>query len=150
MRLLIQRVKEASVLVSEQQVASIATGLLVFIGFGQEDTPADFPKAIRKVLEMRIFPDSAGRFHFSAQDIAAQILAVSQFTLYADTKKGRRPDFFSALKPQAAERLYEEFCQVLREEIGERLQSGIFGAEMEVRLINDGPVTIFLNEEDLK
>jgi D-tyrosyl-tRNA(Tyr) deacylase len=150
MRLLIQRVKESGVVVDGQQVAKIGTGLLVFVGFGQQDTQADFPKAIKKVLELRIFPDESGRFHFSAQDVAAEILLVSQFTLYANTNKGRRPDFFSALAPQAAEGLYEQFCQAFKEQLGHRVQSGIFGAMMEVHLINDGPVTIFLTEEDLK
>ncbi len=144
MRIVAQRVSTASVQVSGQTVGAIKQGLLLFIGVGKEDTEAVCPKLVNKLVHLRIFEDSNGKMNVSATDIGAEILAVSQFTLYADTSHGRRPNFLEAAEPQKAQTIIEYFIQLLREK-GFFVAEGQFGAHMHVSLINDGPVTIILD-----
>ena len=145
MKILIQRVAHASVDVEGNTVGKIGTGLLAFIGCRSGDTAADVDYLVEKLLALRIFEDAEGRMNRSVQDIGGSVLAVSQFTLYADTRKGNRPGFSLAGDPATAQRLYEHALEKLRSVLGaERTASGIFGADMKVSLINDGPVTIEL------
>ena len=144
MRVLLQRVNNAQVTVEGRVVGRIERGLLLLVGLGQGDDESRLKPAAEKVVNMRIFPDDKGRFHFSTLDIEGEILAVSQFTLYADTSKGRRPDFFSALEPTKARELFEKFVSEIQALGVKRVETGEFGAEMKVALENDGPVTIML------
>lgn len=147
MRIIIQRVSHASVSVDGTVRGAIERGLMLLVGFGHEDTPAVLQPMAEKVLHMRIFPNEQGRFHFSLQEIAGGILAIPQFTLYADTSKGRRPDFFSALSPEKASPLFDDFCEILARAVP--TERGVFGAHMKVLFENDGPVTISLDSLDL-
>lgn len=143
MRVLIQRVSSASVEVDGHRVGTIGRGLLLFVGFGRSDSPDILPSAVRKLLSMRVFSDAEGKLNLDVQDIGGSLLVVSQFTLYADCGRGRRPDFTPAAPPDLAESLYNDFLILLREsEIP--VQSGIFAADMEVSLVNAGPVTFLL------
>lgn len=144
MRLVIQRVKSASVSVDGKIVGSISQGLMVLVGFHQSDTNPDLETASRKLIEMRIFSNDRGRFDHSVQDIGGSVLLVPQFTLFAKTDKGRRPDFFEAAKPDLAKAHFARFVATV-EQAGVPVASGTFGAEMQVELINDGPVTIILD-----
>ena len=143
MRVLVQRVSSARVEIEGRIVGSIGPGLLLFVGFGREDAPGILPAAARKILEMRVFSDDAGKLNLSVKDIRGSLLVVSQFTLYANCARGRRPDFTPAAPPDLAESLYDEFLHILRES-DIPLQSGIFAADMQVTLVNDGPVTFLL------
>ena len=143
MRVLIQRVSSASVEVENRLVGSIGPGLLLFVGFGHSDSPDLLPQAVRKISEMRVFSDDNGKLNLSLRDIGGQALIVSQFTLYANCSRGRRPDFTPAADPAIAEQLYDNFVALFRE-TGIEVQTGIFAADMRVNLINDGPVTFFL------
>lgn len=143
MRVLIQRVGSASVEVENRLVGSIGPGLLLFVGFGHSDSPDLLPQAVRKISEMRVFSDDNGKLNLSLRDIGGQALIVSQFTLYANCSRGRRPDFTPAADPVIAEQLYDSFVALFRE-TGIKVQTGIFAADMRVNLINDGPVTFFL------
>ena len=143
MRVLIQRVGSASVEVENRLVGSIGPGLLLFVGFGHSDSPDLLPQAVRKISEMRVFSDDNGKLNLSLRDIGGQALIVSQFTLYANCSRGRRPDFTPAADPAIAEQLYDRFVSLFRE-TGIEVQTGIFAADMRVNLINDGPVTFFL------
>ncbi len=143
MRIVAQRVSTASVQVNSQTVGAIQQGLLLFIGVGKEDTEEICPKLVNKLINLRIFEDSNGKMNLSATDIGAEILAVSQFTLYADTSHGRRPSFLEAAEPQKARAIIEYFISLLREK-GFLVAEGQFGAHMYVSLVNDGPVTIIL------
>lgn len=145
MRIVIQRVLNASVDVESKGVAEIGRGLLLLVGFGKEDTAEFLQGMAEKVINIRIFPNEEGRFHFSVKDIEGEILAVPQFTLFADTSKGRRPEFFSALNPKSATELFDQFCDCLSKTLGRPVERGIFGADMKVSLLNDGPVTIILD-----
>ena len=146
MRALLQRVSRASVTVEGQIVGKIGTGLLVLLGVGQADEVAQAQLLANKIVQMRIFEDDAGKMNRSLLDISGEILVVSQFTLYADTRKGRRPSFITAAPPAQAIPLYERFKDFIGA-YGVRVASGIFGAEMQVELVNDGPVTIWLDSE---
>ena len=146
MKLVIQRVKEASVTVGETCISSIKQGFLVFAGIGREDTPAVADRFIKKMTELRIFEDENGKTNLSLKDVDGQILLVSQFTLYANCKKGNRPSFIESGDPKEANRLYEYMIQKIRE-TGIPVQTGEFGAEMKVSLINDGPFTILLDDK---
>ncbi|MEM4414086.1 MAG: D-aminoacyl-tRNA deacylase [Candidatus Caldarchaeum sp.] len=146
MRLVLQRVKEASVEIDGQIVGRIGSGLLVFVGVGKGDTEHDAIFLADRVLGLRIFEDSAGKMNLSVKDIQGEILVISQFTLYGNTQKGRRPSFDAAAPPDHARVLYELFLQELRRS-GLKIESGIFGARMKVSLINDGPVTFILESE---
>ena len=144
MRLLLQRVTHAQVRVDDQVVGSIGGGLLAFVGVGHSDTPAVAAAMAQKTLELRIFRDDEGRTNRSLADVAGEVLAISQFTLYADTRKGRRPSFLDAAPAALGEALYRGYADAL-EARGVRVSRGIFGAEMAVELLNDGPFTIWLD-----
>jgi D-tyrosyl-tRNA(Tyr) deacylase len=147
MRILIQRVKKARACVLQQEVGAIGHGLLLFVGVSADDTDEDIQYLQRKVLGMRLFSDEAGKMNLCLEQVQGEVLCVSQFTLFARTKKGNRPSFVDSAVPEQAERLYEEFVSVLREQ-GVNVATGIFGAHMEVELINDGPVTIWMDSRD--
>lgn len=143
MKLVIQRVSEASVSVQENLIGKIQKGFLVLIGVGKEDTEETADKYIRKMLGLRIFEDENGKTNLSLKDVGGQLLLVSQFTLYANCRKGNRPSFIEAGDPAAAEALYEYMIRQCKKEIP-IVETGEFGAEMQVSLINDGPFTIVL------
>lgn len=158
MRLLLQRVKQAAVHVDEEKVGAINAGLLVFVGFGQEDD-ADLPDSkiwktmLKKMFELRIFPDASGKLNRCVTEHAAtgaQMLLVSQFTLYADCRKGRRPSFTKAAPPDVAHILYDRFVQDAAAMWPGKVQSGRFAADMDVSLTNWGPVTIWLSSDSLQ
>jgi D-aminoacyl-tRNA deacylase len=150
MRILIQRVNNASVIVESETVASIDKGYLLLTGVTHDDTPEIVDKMAAKVAKMRLFrdPDGDSHFHFSLQEVGGEVLVVSQFTLFANTRKGRRPSFIEAARPEQAEGLVERFAQKLKES-DIAVQTGIFGADMQVHLVNDGPVSIWLDSEDV-
>lgn len=148
MRAVIQRVTRAAVAVDDQEVARIGPGLCILLGIGEDDGPAEAAELALKVAQMRIFRDAVGYFNRSILDIEGQALVVSQFTLYADCRRGRRPSFSDAARPEVAEPLVEHFAQALRA-AGVPVQAGIFGAMMLVEIYNDGPVTIVLDTDDL-
>ncbi len=147
MRLLIQRVKSASVAVKNNTIGQIDAGLCLLVGIKNEDTIKDAEYLAKKVVNLRIFTDTAGKFNLSALDVGAQLLVISQFTLYADCRKGRRPGFTQAAPPAVSQTLYDRFIQLL-EKTGLDVQNGQFGAEMLVSIYNDGPVTIMLESND--
>ena len=146
MRILLQRVSRASVESGGITVGQIGVGLLAFLGVSATDTPALAGKLAGKISRLRIFPDGDGKTNLSAQDVNGGILVVSQFTLYADCKKGNRPSFTGAGDPRQAEAVYEHFIQECRGQF-QNVASGAFGAEMKVSLVNEGPFTIMLEEE---
>jgi D-tyrosyl-tRNA(Tyr) deacylase len=145
MRIVAQRVGEASVAVEGRMVASIGRGLLVFAGVGPDDTEEDALWLAGKLARMRIFPDGEGKMNLSVADIGGEALVVSQFTLFASTAKGNRPSFTGAAPPAAAERLYLFLAEAFGREIGRPVPTGIFGADMEVSLRNQGPVTVVMD-----
>ncbi len=147
MRALIQRVTEASVWVDETEVGSIGAGLVVLLGVAAGDAEPDAQYLVEKIANLRIFADEQGRFNHSALDVAAELLVVSQFTLHADTRRGRRPDFTRAAGPDDANRLYERTVEMFRDK-GLRVATGRFQAYMRVALVNDGPVTIMVDSDD--
>ncbi len=147
MRALIQRVTEASVSIDGEVEGAIGPGLLVLLGVADGDADADARYLADKIANMRIFADEQGRFNLSALDVRAELLVVSQFTLYADTRRGRRPDFTRAAAPDEANRLYELACGMFREK-GLAVATGRFQAYMRVQLVNDGPVTILVDSAD--
>lgn len=145
---MIQRVQEASVRIPDHNYeSSIGAGLLLLAAFEDEDTREDLEWMVRKVLGMRIFDDEQGVMNLSVTDVGGDILAVSQFTLYASTAKGNRPSYIKASKPDIAIPLYEKFLSMLEENLGKRIAKGIFGADMKVSLVNDGPVTIIVDSK---
>lgn len=146
MKAVIQRVQHASVTVDGEVVGSIGPGLLVLLGAGHADTDADARFMAAKIANMRIFSDADGKFNHALADVGGSVLLVSQFTLYADTRKGRRPSFIDAAPPALAEPLVER-CAALLREAAISVQMGRFGAHMEVSLLNDGPVTILLDSK---
>lgn len=148
MKAVIQRVLEASVEIDQQINGSIKQGLLVFLGVGFDDTIDQVKKLADKVIGLRIFEDENGKTNLSLQDVAGQLLIVSQFTLLADCKKGKRPSFIKAGEPETANNLYEAFIELAKEQI-DVVEHGEFGADMKVSLINDGPFTIILDTKDL-
>ncbi len=145
MRILIQRVKSGKVIVADQTVASIGPGLVILLGIGQSDGEEQARFLAEKVAALRIFEDAAGKFNLSILDKGGAAIVVSQFTLYADTRKGRRPSFTDAALPEAAAPLVEKFAELLRSQ-GIPTQTGVFGAHMLVEIENDGPVTIWLEK----
>ena len=146
MKIIVQRVKQAQVSIEGQVYSQIKQGLVLLVGVAPEDQPEDLDYAVRKLVNMRIFSDAEGKMNLSVKDIEGEILSISQFTLFADTKKGNRPAFTGAAKPDVAEAFYLEFNQELAKEVP--VQTGIFGADMQVELINDGPVTIILDTKN--
>lgn len=143
MRIVIQRVSQASVSIDGKIAGEIQQGLLLLVGICPEDGQEDIEYAVRKISQMRIFSDQEDKMNLSIQDVGGQILSISQFTLYADTKKGNRPAFTGAAKPDLATALYDQFNQKLAQTVP--VQTGEFGADMKVSLVNDGPVTIVLD-----
>ncbi|MEA5005395.1 MAG: D-aminoacyl-tRNA deacylase [Rikenellaceae bacterium] len=145
MRLVVQRVTEASVMVDGSYTGKIGGGLLIFAGFEDEDSESDIAYAVKKVVNLRIFDDVNGVMNHSVIEKRGSILLVSQFTLYAQTRKGNRPSYIKAARPEKAIPLYENFKKELESALGKKVETGIFGAEMKVSLINDGPVTIWID-----
>jgi D-tyrosyl-tRNA(Tyr) deacylase len=148
MRVVIQRVKNASVRVDEQVVGAIDHGLLLLLGITQEDNTEDIEWLCRKIVQMRIFGDENDLMNKSLLDIDGEVLVISQFTLHASTKKGNRPSFISAARPEQAIPLYEQFISVIQDYVPKKVQTGIFGADMKVNLLNDGPVTITMDSKN--
>lgn len=145
MRLVIQRIAEASVAIDGQTVSSVGKGLLVLVGVEQGDTEADCLWLVGKTAQMRIFDDEGGVMNLSVKDIEGEVLAVSQFTLTASTKKGNRPSYIRAAGHDKAIPLYEKYCEELSAALGREVGRGVFGADMKVSLVNDGPVTIIID-----
>lgn len=148
MRVLIQRVKEASVIVDDEVISLIHNGLLVFVGITEDDDREDILWLTKKIANIRLFDDENGVMNRSVIDAGGDILAVSQFTLMASTKKGNRPSYIKAAKPDISIPLYEEFCSEMEIAVNKPIQRGVFGADMKVRLLNDGPVTIFIDSKN--
>lgn len=148
MKVVIQRVSEASVVIDKQSVASIKNGLLILVGIVNEDAIEDIDWLCKKIINLRIFPDENMVMNRSVLDVGGDIIVVSQFTLHASTKKGNRPSYIKAAKPDVAIPLYEKFKEKLQLELNTPIQSGEFGADMKVQLINDGPVTIIIDSKD--
>ena len=145
MRAVIQKVLQASVNVEEKQVSSIGKGLLVLLGIEDADTDEDIDWLVKKMLQLRIFDDESGVMNLSVQDVGGDVIIVSQFTLHASTKKGNRPSYIRASKPDFAIPMYEKFIQKTEKILGKKVGTGVFGAMMKVELINDGPVTIIID-----
>ncbi len=148
MRILIQRVESASVIADGKPVGKIGKGLLLFAGFEDSDTQTELEYAVKKCLNLRIFDDCNGVMNLSVAEISGEILLISQFTLHAQTKKGNRPSYIKAAKPQTAIPLYNSFAGMLGDALGREIQTGIFGADMKVTLVNDGPVTIWIDTNE--
>ena len=146
MRAVIQRVSSASVTADNQITGQIKNGLLVLLGVGQGDTLADLDYVFQKTIGLRVFEDAAGKMNLSLTDVGGQLLVVSQFTLYGDVRKGKRPGFGAAAPPEQANEMYEAFLQRAREK-DLHVQTGVFQADMQVTLVNDGPVTILLDSK---
>ncbi len=148
MRVVIQRVSKASVKVDGKITGQIETGLLVLVGIEDADTTEDIDWMSNKIVNMRIFNDSADVMNLSVKDVSGRVLLVSQFTLHASTKKGNRPSYMKASKGEVAIPIYETMIQRLEEELGSKTETGIFGADMKVELLNDGPVTIVMDSKN--
>ena len=148
MRVVIQRVTNASVTVEAKVVAEIQKGLLVFVGIEEADTQEDLDWLVTKITQLRIFNDENEVMNLSVQDIDGDVLVVSQFTLHAATKKGNRPSYIKAAKPDFAIPMYERFVKALESKLGKKVPTGIFGADMKVLLLNDGPVTIQIDSKN--
>ena len=149
MKAVIQRVRSANVVVEGKTVGSIGQGLLIFLGVAQGDSEAETLMLAEKILKLRIFSDENGKMNRSVLDVGGEVLVVSQFTLLANCRHGNRPDFLESAPPEIANRLYESFKSIVKQTIG-KVECGIFGADMQVTLVNDGPVTILLDTETLK
>jgi D-tyrosyl-tRNA(Tyr) deacylase len=145
MKVVIQRVSSARVTIAGKKNASIGKGLLILLGIVNDDTKEDIVWLSNKIVQLRIFSDSEGMMNDSLKDVGGEVIVVSQFTLHAATKKGNRPSYIKAAKPEVAVPLYETFIKQLREDLGTTIQTGIFGADMKVELVNDGPVTIIID-----
>ena len=150
MKAVLQRVSAAAVDVDGERVGEIKNGLLIFLGVSDGDSERDADVLAAKIANLRIFSDPEGKMNLSALSVGGEVLVVSQFTLCASCVKGRRPDFFGAAKPDEAERLYLYFCERIKQEGVHKVATGVFGADMQVSLINDGPVTILLDSGELK
>lgn len=145
---ILQRTTQASVTIHENIKGQISKGLVVLLGIAHEDTLQDVEWLTTKILNLRIFGDSEGKMNLSLLDIEGNVLLISQFTLYANTKKGNRPSFTEAAKPIIAIPLYEKFIETMSQKLGKSIETGEFGADMQVSLVNDGPVTIILNSKE--
>lgn len=148
MRALVQRVRKARVEVEGDVVATIGRGLLVLVGVATDDTPADIDWLVRKLVDLRIFDDDDGVMNRAVRDVAGDVLAVSQFTLHASTRKGNRPSWSNAAPPAIARPMFDAFVAALEQRLGKPVPSGVFGAHMQVALVNDGPVTIILDSRE--
>tara|TARA_B100000749_G_C18414135_1_gene460487 strand:+ start:922 stop:1386 length:465 start_codon:yes stop_codon:yes gene_type:complete len=149
LRILLQRVSKASVSVESRTVGEISQGFVIFLGISKDDSDKDIRHIVEKVTNLRVFVDSAGKFNLSALDIKADLLIISQFTLYADSSKGRRPSFLQAALPEKAETMFNQTVDLFRE-TGLNIQTGQFQANMMVSICNDGPFTVMLDSEDRK
>ncbi|MDX1284519.1 MAG: D-aminoacyl-tRNA deacylase [Draconibacterium sp.] len=147
MRVVVQKVKEASVTVNGEIISAIKKGLLVLVGVENEDTPEDIDYLVKKISQLRIFPDDNGVMNLSVQDVGGDVIVVSQFTLHASTKKGNRPSYIRAAKPDLSVPIYEKFVAALENSLGKKVGTGEFGAMMNVALVNDGPVTIIIDSK---
>ena len=145
MRVVLERAKQAQVSISGRVVGQIEHGYVLLVGIGLEDTREDVDRIAKKIVQLRVFEDEAGKMNLDIRQIGGAILSISQFTLYADCRKGNRPSFVNAARPEIAEPLYDYLNQVLRKEYGLEVETGVFGADMQVELVNDGPVTILLD-----
>ncbi|HTN36077.1 MAG TPA: D-aminoacyl-tRNA deacylase [Arachidicoccus sp.] len=148
MRILLQRVLNASVTIRQQQTASIGVGLLILLGIEAGDGPEDITWLSNKIVQMRLFNDDQGVMNRSVLDVNGEILLVSQFTLHASTKKGNRPSYIRAARPEVAMLLYEKMITQLKTDLGKEIATGSFGADMQIALVNEGPVTIWLDSKD--
>ena len=148
MKIVIQRVSKASVTINKNKVADIKNGLLLLLGIVNEDTQEDINYLVRKTTNLRVFNDENGVMNKSLLDINGEVIVVSQFTLHASTKKGNRPSYIKAAKPEIAIPLYENFVKTLENELGKKVQTGKFGADMKVEILNDGPVTIIIDSKN--
>ncbi|MCA6449830.1 MAG: D-tyrosyl-tRNA(Tyr) deacylase [Chitinophagaceae bacterium] len=148
MRIVIQRVSEASVTVEGSVTGAIEKGLMLLIGIEDADTDEDIAWLSSKIVNLRIFDDAEGVMNLSVKDVGGEVLLVSQFTLHANTKKGNRPSYIKASKPDIAIPMYEKMIRQLETDLGKKIQTGIFGADMKVRLLNDGPVTILIDSKN--
>lgn len=148
MRVVLQRVSQASVSIDNKVKSEIGTGVLVLVGIENEDTQEDINWLCGKIAKLRIFNDEAGVMNLSLQDVKGDAIVVSQFTLHASTKKGNRPSYINAAKPEIAIPLYENFVKQLEQELGKKVGTGEFGADMKVSLLNDGPVTILIDSKN--
>jgi D-aminoacyl-tRNA deacylase len=147
MRALIQRVSSASVTIAGEVHSSIACGLLIFLGIEEPDGDEDITWLAGKIARLRVFSDAAGLMNLSLAETGGEALVVSQFTLHASTKKGNRPSFIRAARPEQAVPAYERFCATLHAELGRPVKTGVFGADMQIALVNDGPVTIWMDSK---
>ena len=147
MRVVIQKVKEASVTVEKERIASIGKGLLVLVGIEDQDNDEDIGYLVRKITQLRVFDDENGVMNRSLADMDGDLIVVSQFTLHANTKKGNRPSYIRAAKPDLSVPMYERFVAALEENLGKKVGTGQFGAMMDVALVNDGPVTIIIDSK---
>mgnify|MGYP000977308401 CR=1 FL=1 len=147
MKAVVQRVSKASVDIEEQTVASIETGLLVLLGIVNDDTLDDIKWLSNKIANLRVFADDNNVMNKSLIEVKGEVIVVSQFTLHASTKKGNRPSYIKAAKPEIAIPLYEKFVRTLQAQLGKSVQTGVFGADMKVHLVNDGPVTIIIDSK---
>lgn len=148
MRVVIQRVSEASVVADGVLTGAIGPGLLILLGIEEEDSREDIDWLVKKINQLRIFNDAEGKMNLSVQEVGGSFLVISQFTLFASTKKGNRPSYIRSARPETAEVLYEAFKKALAEESGKPVECGIFGADMKVSLLNDGPVTIWMDTKN--
>ena len=148
MRVVVQRVSQSNVKVSGEIIGEINEGLMVLVSFVDEDNDTDLGWMTKKIINLRIFNDDEGKMNRSVQDIGGDILLISQFTLHGSTKKGNRPSFIKAAKPDFANVMYERFIKVLEQSLGKEIQNGEFGGDMKVSLVNDGPTTIIIDSKD--
>ena len=148
MRVVIQRVIQSNVKVSGEVIGEIKEGLMVLVSFVDEDNDTDLGWMTKKIINLRIFNDDEGKMNRSVQDVGGDILLISQFTLHGSTKKGNRPSFIKAAKPDFANVMYERFIKVLEQSLGKEIQTGEFGGDMKVSLVNDGPTTIIIDSKD--
>lgn len=146
MRVIVQRSKNSNVVIENKVYGEINSGLVVLVGFTEGDNLSDIEYIVKKIVNLRIFDDDAGIMNKSILDTNGEILSISQFTLYANTKKGNRPSYIDALSSEKAIKLYDQFNNMLREHL--TVKTGVFGAEMEVNIINDGPITIFIDSKN--
>ena len=150
MRILIQRVEKASVSVDGRLKGKINKGLLIFVGISKSDTNSDIKYVVDKSVNLRLFPDVNGKFHFSVRDIKGELMVISQFTLYGDTRRGRRPSFSDAMGPVEAEEIFNKVIEMFKSNSGLTVAEGQFGSHMDIKSINDGPVTILLDSKNDK
>ena len=148
MRAVIQRVSQSNVKVSGEVIGEIKGGLMVLVSFVDEDNDTDLEWMTKKIVNLRIFNDDEGKMNRSVQDVGGDILLISQFTLHGSTKKGNRPSFIKAAKPDIANVMYEKFIKILEQSLGKKIQTGKFGGDMKVSLVNDGPTTIIIDSKD--